>query len=44
MGLASQDEYHKSMKKVCDILAGNPEPVLQGMRREMEMAADVYDF
>lgn len=44
MGLASQDEYRKSMKKVCDILAGNPEPVLQGMRREMEMAADVLDF
>lgn len=44
MGFASQDEYRKSMKKVCDILAGNPEPVLQGMRREMEMAADVLDF
>lgn len=44
MGLASEEEYRKSMKKVCDILAGNPEPVLQGMRKEMELAADVLDF
>ena len=44
MGEASHDEYMKSMRKVCEILSGNAEPVLQEMRKEMELAADVLDF
>lgn len=44
MGNADAGEYLKSVRKVCDILSGNAEPVLQGMRGEMELASEMLDF
>jgi len=43
-GLVDKKEYNKSVRKVCDVLEGNSEPLLKGMRAEMEQAAGELDF
>lgn len=44
MGLADKKEYQKSIRKVCDLLGGNAEPLLSGMRQEMADASENLDF
>lgn len=44
MGLVEKEEYHKSVRKVCDVLDGNAGPLLDDMRKEMEKASDGLEF
>lgn len=44
MGLVEKKEYHKNVRKVCDLLSGNSASLLTGMSEEMEKAADELDF
>lgn len=44
MGLVAKEEYHKAARKVCDLLSGNSDDLLNGMTKEMETAAENLDF
>lgn len=44
MGLIDRKEYHKNIRRVCDLLAGQSAPLLDGMNEEMLKAADAEDF
>lgn len=44
MGKISAEEYHKSVRKVCDLLSGHASELLSGLRTEMEKAADNLDY
>lgn len=44
MGLVSREEYHKSAKKVCELLSGNSGGLIKELTCEMETAAENLDF
>lgn len=44
MGMVTKEDYHKSARKVCELLSGDSAPLLSGMRQDMEKAADELDF
>lgn len=44
MGMISPGEYHKSARKVCDLLSGNAAPLLNNLEEEMTMAAEAMDY
>lgn len=44
MGLASKEEYQEAIRKTCDLLAGNSEPLLAELRSEMEKSSEDLDF
>lgn len=44
MGLIDKHEYHKSVRQVCDLLAGDSGPLLSGMKQEMATASEQLDF
>lgn len=44
MNLVSKEEYDKSVRKVAELLDGRAAPLMEGMRAEMEKAAEDLDF
>lgn len=44
MGLISKEDYHKSVRKVCDLLGGNSSGLLSVMRKDMEKHSEEMDF
>lgn len=44
MGIVDKETYRKSVRNVCDVLSGNSEPFLGGLRGDMEQASEAMDF
>ncbi|MBI1880176.1 MAG: excinuclease ABC subunit UvrC, partial [Chloroflexi bacterium] len=44
IGVVSQAEYRQIIDNLCDFLGGNTEPVVAGLRRQMEVASEALDF
>ncbi len=44
VGAVNQAEYRAIIDGLCDFLGGNTEPVVAGMRRQMDEAAEALDF
>lgn len=44
MGMITQEEYNKQVRKVCDLLDGHSTPLVDNMREEMEKASEELDF
>lgn len=44
MGLITPQAYHEAVHKVCELLQGRSVPLLQGLRAEMEQAAQELEF
>ena len=44
MGQISPAAYHEAVQKVCELLQGRAEPLLDEMRREMDAAAEALEF
>lgn len=44
MDLITPEAYHQAVHKVCELLQGRAEPLLRGLRAEMEQAAENLEF
>lgn len=44
IGAVNQAEYRQIIDNLCDFLAGNTEPVVADLRRQMEVASEKLDF
>ena len=44
MDLITPAAYHEAVHKVCELLQGRSEPLLRGLRAEMEQAAENLEF
>ncbi len=42
--LASEESYREAVRNVCDLLSGRSKPLLDGLRLEMNKAAEALDF
>lgn len=44
MGMISTEDYHKSVHKVCELLDGHSDPLIENMRHEMNQASEDLNY